>query len=266
MTRLRRTGLPRLSWVGIAALTACVLLACALALACARGLAPAAPAWAEEQAQGGAAASDGAATGSDGAADDAAQAEADSAAQDAAAAAEEKSEAEKKPVTTDIEAQANRVNPQQTPDSSFIYDTPISDLAEADAYLNEQTVQVVGEVVGDRIFAELDPGHCWLTLEATDGTFAEVTLFVENEMAEAVDTFGAYGKRGTIVQARGTFNLSCPDHEGLSDIHVDYFSVVSKGVATKDPVDLWMFVPGFALTAVGGILVFVFYRMRESQR
>ena len=32
----------------------------------------------------------------------------------------------------------NAVNPQQLPDSSFIYDTSIADLSEADAYYDNQ--------------------------------------------------------------------------------------------------------------------------------
>ena len=47
----------------------------------------------------------------------------------------------------------NLVNPQQRPDSSFIYDTSIVDLSGADAYYDNQTVQVTGEVIGDSIRA-----------------------------------------------------------------------------------------------------------------
>ena len=38
----------------------------------------------------------------------------------------------------------NAVNTQQLPDSSFIYDTSIVDLSGADAYYDNQTVQVTG--------------------------------------------------------------------------------------------------------------------------
>ena len=47
----------------------------------------------------------------------------------------------------------NAVNTQQLPDSSFIYDTSIVDLSGADAYYDNQTVQVTGEVIGDSIRA-----------------------------------------------------------------------------------------------------------------
>ena len=58
----------------------------------------------------------------------------------------------------------NAVNTQQLPDSSFIYDTSIGDLARADSYFDNQTVQVVGEAVGDAIRSGLDGRHRWITL------------------------------------------------------------------------------------------------------
>ena len=53
----------------------------------------------------------------------------------------------------------NRVNPQQMPDSSFLYDTSIAELANADPYMNNQTVQVVGEAIGDILAAEIGRAH-----------------------------------------------------------------------------------------------------------
>ncbi|WP_172136478.1 hydrolase [Adlercreutzia sp. ZJ473] len=161
---------------------------------------------------------------------------------------------------------SNQVNLQQLPDSSFIYDTSISELETADSYLDGQTVQVIGEVVGDRIHAELDPDHCWITLEATDGSFAEVPVLATTAATSVIDTYGAYGKRGTVLQVRGTFNLSCPDHAGLSDLHASHVSLVSKGSDMREAPDALQFVPGALLLAAGLALVLAFRRMRESRR
>ncbi|WP_165047298.1 hydrolase [Adlercreutzia sp. ZJ305] len=161
---------------------------------------------------------------------------------------------------------SNQVNPQQLPDSSFIYDTSISELETADSYLDGQTVQVTGEVVGDRINAELDFDHCWITLEATDGSFAEVPVLTTLAATSVIDTYGAYGKRGTVLQVRGTFNLSCPDHAGLSDLHASHVSLVSKGAAVREAPDALRFVPGVLLVLAGLALVLVFRHMRESRR
>ena len=188
----------------------------------------------------------------------------------AAAAANEESygasSAASQSTGADLDSEANRVNPQQKPDSSFIYDTTISDLETADSYMDGQTVQITGEVVGDRITVDFNPDHYWLTIQATDGTHSEITTYVTESQSALVDTYGAYGKTGTVLQLRGTFNLTCAEHAGLTDLHVDHASVVLKGVHKPDALDLSMFFPGLALVVVGVVLTFVFYRMRESQR
>lgn len=160
----------------------------------------------------------------------------------------------------------NQLNEKQLPDSSFIYDTSISDLDTADSYLDGQTVQITGEVVGDRIHAELDADHCWITLEATDGSYAEMAVFATMAATSVIDTYGAYGKHGTTLQVRGTFNLSCSEHEGVTDLHADHVAMVSKGYVQGDQFDAWSFAPGGVLTVVGLALIVVFYRMRESRR
>lgn len=163
-------------------------------------------------------------------------------------------------------ADDNLVNPQQLPDSSFIYDTLIADLATADSYLDGQTVQVTGEAVGDSIREGLDGENRWITLQAVDGSYAQVTAYMTAEAAERVDTFGAYGKTGTTLQVRGTFNLACAEHEGLTDLHANHVSVVEKGSVSEEPFEASAFAPGAVLVLLGGVLLLVFYRMRERLR
>ena len=164
------------------------------------------------------------------------------------------------------DAPSNLINPQQRPDSSFIYDALISDLAEADSYYNGQTVQVTGEAVGDSIIASFDDKHRWITLQADDSSYAQVTVYMSSDAAAAIDTFGAYGKTGSMVQVRGVFNLACSDHEGLSDIHAERVSVVKSGSVEKDEFDASSFIPGLVLCGLACILVLVYYRMRERLR
>lgn len=170
------------------------------------------------------------------------------------------------PVFGDGVSENNLVNPQQKPDSSFIYDTSIGALQEADSYLNNQIVQVTGEVVGDRIKAEFDPGFCWIVLQGNDKARSEVPVFIATDATEGIDTYGAYGRRGTMLQIRGIFYLSCPQHQGLTDLHADTVSVVESGLVTEQVFDIGAFVPGLVLVGLGTIMVVVFHRMREGQR
>lgn len=160
----------------------------------------------------------------------------------------------------------NLVNPQQKPDSSFIYDTAISDLQDADSYLNDQTVQVTGEVIGDRIRAEFDPGYCWIVLQGSDKGHSEIPVFMSLDATAVIDTYGAYGRKGTMLQVRGTFHLICPEHEGLTDLHADTVTFVEKGSVSEQPFDIGDFMPGLVLVAIGFIMLFVFHQMREGQR
>lgn len=161
----------------------------------------------------------------------------------------------------------NAVNTQQLPDSSFIYDTSIAALGGADAYYDEQTVQVVGEVVGDNISASLDGRRRWITLAATEeGGTSTVSVLMSAESAARIDAYGKYGVTGTMLQVRGTFHLVCPEHEGLTDLHADIVSVVEKGQRHEDPLVWKDFVPGAVLVLAGLVLAGVFYYLRERQR
>lgn len=158
----------------------------------------------------------------------------------------------------------NAVNVTQLPDSSFIYDTSITDLSTADTYYDKQTVQVTGEVVGDRITAG-DGRHCWLQL-ASPSDSSTVSVYLTNESADKVDTYGTYGRKGTTLQVRGTFNLACPDHDGASDLHAQVVTVTEKGKATPDEFDINAFIPGMVTVMIGLAMMVVFYLLRERQR
>lgn len=159
----------------------------------------------------------------------------------------------------------NAVNTQQLPDSSFIYDTSIVDLGTADTYYDNQTVQVMGEVVGDNIRASLGGGHRWITLSAPGGA-ATLSVYMSSESAAKIDTYGEYGATGTTLQVRGTFHLVCPDHDGLSDLHAEVVSVVERGSHHEDEFEFDRFIPGIVTVAIGLAMMATFYWIRERRR
>ena len=171
------------------------------------------------------------------------------------------------PALAFAEDDENLVNPQQRPDSSFIYDTSIAALCNADAYYDNQTVQVVGEAVGDNIREGLDGRHRWITLAASEkDSTATVSVYMTTEAAAKIDTYGKYGTTGTKLQVRGIFHLVCPEHEGLTDLHADIVTVVEKGKHHEDVFNVNAFVPGAVAVAAGLVLMGVFYYLRERQR
>lgn len=161
----------------------------------------------------------------------------------------------------------NVVNTQQLPDSSFIYDTSLADLAGADSYYDNQTVQVVGEAVGDAVRVDLDDEHRWVTLGPMRvGEGAALSVFMDVDDTKKIDGFGKYGVTGTRLQVRGTFHLVCPEHGGITDLHADHVSVMAKSAKRAEPFASEAFVFGGVLVLVGAGLVLLFLFLRERQR
>ena len=165
----------------------------------------------------------------------------------------------------DVEDDSNLINPQQRPDSSFIYDSSIVDLSNADSYYDKQTVQITGEAVGDIIDAR--DGMVWVTLaETSSSSNASVAVLMTRESASHIDTLGRYGTTGTMLQVRGVFHLACPEDQGLSDVHATSVAVVTKGSHHANEFRPEAFAVGAALTVVGFALMGLFRYLRERQR
>ena len=160
----------------------------------------------------------------------------------------------------------NAVNTHQLPDSSFLYDTSVTDLAGANSYFDGQTVQIIGEVIGDILIDSTTDSHVWVTLTSTDSSDATIVIYLPAASASIIDTLGAYGKTGTVLQVRGTFHLVCPDHQGISDIHVENANVVEPGVTSPDVFSWELLKPGILMLLLAGALLFVFHMLRQRLR
>lgn len=163
--------------------------------------------------------------------------------------------------------ESNQVDPQLVPDSSFIYDTPIVDLSQADSYYDGQTVRVTGEVVGDCITAGASDGYCWITV--TDPAFDinnTVEIYMTTEQASRIDAYGRYGQIGTIISVQGTFNLVCAEHQGESDVHADTVTVSQRGRAIPDEYDATDLLPGVTAIVIGLVMMLVVWRLQERRR
>lgn len=159
----------------------------------------------------------------------------------------------------------NSINVNQLPDSSFLYDTDMAELTQADSYHDGQTVQVQGEVVGDCINDEADPSSCWITLQDNDDLNPlVVSVFMSRDLASVIDTYGGYNKVGTQLQVRGTFHLSCTEHQGMSDIHASVANVVEQGHHSENKVNAGVFVIAIVV-ALAGIALFLYYSFKSER-
>ena len=160
----------------------------------------------------------------------------------------------------------NLVDPTQRADNSFIYDTTIESLFEEAALYDGRIVQVVGEVIGDKIASD-EEGRCWITLTSTnEDNQTTISALLTEEQARQIDHYGRYGITGTTFQVRGTYHQSCTEHEGLPDIHVTDSTTISRGIEHHDKLKLRRFIPGAALVFFGFLLMGAYYYVRERTR
>lgn len=165
-----------------------------------------------------------------------------------------------------IDADSNLVDPTQRADNSFIYDTTVASLINQASLYEDRTVQVVGEVIGDKIRAD-EPDRTWITLTETDaGDQSSISVLLSSEQAKQIDRFGRYGVIGTTLQVRGTYHQACDEHDGLPDIHATTSSVLSRGQDVPDTFDVNDFVPGIITVIIGFGLLAAFHFARERTR
>ena len=161
----------------------------------------------------------------------------------------------------------NLVDPTQRADNSFIYDTTIESLFEQSSLYESRTVQVVGEVIGDRIASSTEPGYYWIALTVIDSEDkSSISVLMSEEQSNQIDRYGKYGVTGTTLQVRGTYHQACNEHDGLPDIHATNSSVMSRGIDHPDSFNPAEFVPGFIAIFLGAVLMGIFYFARERTR
>ena len=166
-----------------------------------------------------------------------------------------------------VETKGNTVNVNQMPDSSFLYNTDISELSDAESFHDTQMVQVFGEVVGDCIADETNANMCWITLQSIDDEDSSVvTVLMTREQAALIDGYGNYNTTGTELQVRGIFYLSCPEHQGLSDLHAQEVTAVASATERDHeghPGVMWA---AILAAGMGVLTLFVYRYMRERSK
>lgn len=159
----------------------------------------------------------------------------------------------------------NLVDPTQRADNSFIYDTTVASLFSQASLYDDRTVQVLGEVIGDRIRAGDDKS--WITLTETNADDkASISVLLSIDQTNQISHYGRYGVEGTTLQVRGTYHQACDEHDGLPDIHATTSSVQSQGVDQPDPFQPGDLVPGTTALMIGFALIGAFYFARERTR
>ena len=130
---------------------------------------------------------------------------------------------------------ANEVDTNLLPDSSVLYETTILELASADVFDDKQTVQVVGEAMGEALNITGDPEHKWVTLASLDDRHSSTLIvYMKTSDANLITSFGKYGREGSLVQVQGEFELVSEDHSGISCLEASHVTIMAKGYDIKE--------------------------------
>lgn len=162
---------------------------------------------------------------------------------------------------TALDADGNVVDEGQVADSAFLDDAKIGDLNSANSYYDGQAVRITGEVVGEAINADTDD-TVWITLYDSESD-SSISVYMKKSELHKIDTFGGYGKTGTLLSVHGTFNLSCEEHGSVSDVHAQTVTVSAPGSTKEQEPTIEMFEPALIAVAIGGFLLLVYMRLRE---
>jgi hypothetical protein len=139
--------------------------------------------------------------------------------------------------------------------------TTIVGLTNAGQQLDGQEVTFQGEAVGDILVAE--KGYRWLMLQ--DGG-ASISVLVDEDDAAKVTRLGRYGQVGTRLEVTGEFQVDCPEHDGLTDVHAARVTVIDEGSIVTSHFDVRKLEIGALLVVVGLCLLVLHWRLRERTR
>jgi hypothetical protein len=140
-------------------------------------------------------------------------------------------------------------------------ETTVSELVNAGQEYDGDFVVFQGEAIGDIIDA--DEGMCWLAVEDEGDS---ISVYCSRVEAERITWLGRYGQVGDIVKVSGFFDVSCEQHQGLSDVHSTQITVLEVGHATPEPYDLRAFEVGGVLVVLGILLLLLYWYLRERER
>ncbi|MCE1197126.1 DNA-binding protein [bacterium] len=135
----------------------------------------------------------------------------------------------------------------------------IPDLVEKASAYDGARIEVVGEVVGDKLAR---PDGVWLTVLA-GGT--AIGVFASAGDVSGISAFGSYASSGDRVRVQGVFHRACPDHGGDLDLHAETVTKLADGRAAPHA-----FAPARVFWAVAlclsGTTLAALWRLRERRR
>jgi hypothetical protein len=132
-----------------------------------------------------------------------------------------------------------------------------AEAVEIDRARNGERITVEGEVVGEHLRA-IGGGRYVNVL----GDEVGLGVWMPDEMAAEIGSFGDYRHTGDIVRVTGQVNIACSQHAGEFDLHAETLTIVRKGEPRHHGAQPMLGVAG----AGGVVLAYLLWRRYTWRR
>lgn len=137
--------------------------------------------------------------------------------------------------------------------------TNYNDLIENGKTLDGKIVEVKGEAIGEPMKRG---DFTWVNIN--DGSTA-MGIWMKNEDARKIKTFGNYKYKGDIIKISGIFRRACNEHGGDMDIHEESLTIEEKGYKVERAMDDSKVLKALVLSASTLVLFVVYYMKRLKE-
>jgi len=126
---------------------------------------------------------------------------------------------------------------------------------------NKKVVTVEGEAIGELL--RDNNGGVWLNI--LDAGY-NIGVYTHNPATfKDIKNFGAYGKRGDIIEVKGIFYKNCPLH-AERDIHAASVKIIRRGYVSKESVSSGKEFESFVLSIICLTLAVIYFIRLEYAR
>jgi len=134
-----------------------------------------------------------------------------------------------------------------------------NDLIENAKALDGKYIELKGEAIGESMRRG---SYTWVNI--SDGSNA-MGIWLTNQEANKVKTYGSYKFKGDIVKVSGTFSRACSDHGGDMDIHGESLTIVESGHKVELSLSEWKMKVAAIFSVITLILFGVYYKRKMNK-
>jgi len=133
-----------------------------------------------------------------------------------------------------------------------------NDLIENAKALDGKYIELKGEAIGESMRRG---SYTWINI--SDGSNA-MGIWLTNQEADKVKTYGSYKFKGDMVKVAGTFSRACSEHGGDMDIHGQSLSLVETGHKVEQLLSEWKMKAAASLSIITLILFGIYYKRKSK--